>query len=566
MSQASRKNEGWLLSEDARGASGWFISKRVCHSSGESGENAGVAKGNAYFVDAPTTSRMRVTARAKTLHAAVLVACILGVLLTAAPAHGQVVKKEALVKINLVWLKVSVSIPQELVATKEYSIPITVRITEVEGDLKVFYLKGIRILLDNSLLEYVPDTPALLRVGEVQTLDVKITPRFFAQQMAPGDVKDSSMRIDISYYSEVVSKDGQLAVDSGYYSVFASIPVRVVAPRTYVYVQPSLAEVYEPYLVIFNVRLWVEGEGFIENARVEVSGIPVQCYLLTTGRVNAGESKIVSTLANITELGPFAKTRYSAEVKVTAVTPWGYVYTYSYPVTIEVRPLRKAQVSAPALAAADALTPISITLTPPQESGESITVAAYWNRQLVYSGGFSPTIYVTLPEGEGELVVRVESTKYTPATASAKVKAISVKPRVSAWLTGSTLQFQAAPLYPGSTVEVKVLDSSGNILASSVYPADALPRRAVEVDGATTVGVSGSHPLDLKPGDYTIVVTYNSKAGSVAAPPVPYQVSLAGPAGLGPLEVLLAQPILLVVIIAVPAVAVVIILIRRRRT
>jgi len=495
-----------------------------------------------------------------------LVVFVVGLSLATLVVHGQAVHKEALVKINLVWLKVSVVVPQELVATKEYSIPVTVRIIEVDGELKVFYLKGIRILLDNSLLEYVPDTPVLLRLGEVQTLEVKITPRFFAQQMAPGDVKDSSMRIDISYYSEVVSMDGRLAVDSGYYSVFASIPVRVVAPRTYVYVQPSLTEVYEPYLVIFDVKLWVEGEGFIENARVEVSGIPVQCYLLTTGRVNAGETKIVSTLANITQLGPFAKTRYSAEVKVTAVTPWGYVYTYNYPVTIEVRPLRKAQVSAPALAVADALTPVTITLTPPQESGESLTVTAYWNRQLVYSGGFSPTIYVALPEGEGELTVRVESTKYTPATASAKVKAISVKPRVSAWLTGSALQFQAAPFYPGSMIEVRVLDSSGSVVASSMYPADTLPRRTVELEGATTVGVSGSYSLDLKPGTYTITVTYNSKAGSATAPPVSYQVAPAGPAVLGPLGMLLTQPILLAVVIAIPAAAAVILLLRRRRT
>uniref|UniRef100_A0A7C4FC01 Uncharacterized protein n=1 Tax=Thermofilum pendens TaxID=2269 RepID=A0A7C4FC01_THEPE len=496
------------------------------------------------------------------LRAVVLAAFILGLSIVAPVVYGQAARKEALVKINLVWLKVSVVVPQELVATKEYSIPVTVRITEVEGGLKVFYLKGIRILLDNSLLEYVPDTPVLLKIGEAQTLEVKITPRFFAQQMAPGDVKDSNMRIDISYYSEVI-KDGQLQVDSGYYSVFASIPVRVVAPRTYVYVQPSLTEVYEPYLVIFSVSLWVEGEGFIENARVEVSGVPVQCYLLTTGRVNAGEAKTVSTLANITGLGPFAKTRYNAEVKVTAVTPWGYVYTYSYPVTIEVRPLRKAQISAPALAVADAPTPVSITLTPPQEGGESITVAAYWNRQLVYSGVFSPTIYVALPEGEGELTVRVESSKYTPAMASAKIKTISAKPRVSAWVTGSTLQFQAAPLYPGSTIEVKVVDSAGNVVASSVYPADALPRRITEVEGATTVEVSGSHPLNLGPGAYTVVVTYNSKAGSATAPPVSYQAAPAGPAGLGQL---LVQPLLLAAIIAIPAVAAVIILLRRRRT
>ncbi len=478
-------------------------------------------------------------------------------------AHTQVIQKEALVKIDLVWLKVGVAVPQELVATREYTLPITVRITEVEGDLKVFYLKGIRFLLDNSLLEYVPDTPVLLRVGETQTLSVKITPRFFAQQMAPGDLKDSSLRIDISYYSEVTPKGGQTIANSGYYSVFASIPVTVLAPMTYVYVQPSLSESYEPYVIAFNVKVWVEGEGFIENARVEVTGAPVQCYLLTTGRIQAGESKIVSTLMNVSELGPFARARYSAEVKVSAITPWGYVYSYSYPVTIEIRPIRKAQVTAPSLAVANSLTPVTVTLVPPQESGESVTATVYWNRQLVYSGSYSPTLYVSLPEGEGELTVRVESGKYTPATASTKLRTVAAQPKVSAWIAGSTLHFQAAPLYSGAMVEVRVVDSTGSVVASNVYPAEALSRRTTDVGGATAIGVYGSYPLDLRPGSYTITVSYTSRMGSAASPSITYEVApLSSPLSI--LDLLTTQPLLLIGLIAAAAAAVVVVVVRRR--
>ncbi|MEM1508304.1 MAG: hypothetical protein QW291_02380 [Thermofilaceae archaeon] len=478
-------------------------------------------------------------------------------------AYTQIIQKEALVKIDLVWLKVGVTIPQELVATREYTLPITVRITEVEGDLKVFYLKGIRFLLDNSLLEYVPDTPVLLRVGETQTLSVKITPKFFAQQMAPGDIRDSSLRIDISYYSEVTPKAGQTIANSGYYSVFASIPVTVLAPMTYVHVQPSLSESYEPYVITFNVKVWVGGEGFIENAKVEVTGAPVQCYLLTTGKIHAGESKVISTLMNVSELGLFAKTKYSAEVKVSATTPWGYIYSYSYPVTIEVRPIRKAQVTAPSLAVANSLTPVTVTLVPPQESGESVTATVYWNKQLVYSGSYSSTLYVSLPEGEGELIVRVDSNKYTPATASTKLTTVAAQPKVSAWVTGSTLQFQAAPLYSGAVVEVRITDSTGSVVASNVYPAETLPKRTTDVNGATAIGVSGNYPLDLKPGSYTITVSYTSRMGSATSPSIIYEV--ASPSSpLSILELLTTQPLLLIGLIAAVVIVIVVIAIRRR--
>jgi hypothetical protein len=97
--------------------------------------------------------------------------------------------------------------PSELIAANEYTAQVTVLMTEVEGDLKSFYLKGLRFTLDTSVMEYVPDTPITLSLGRAATLSVKLTPKFFAAQMVPGDVKDTSLRIDLSYYYSV-SKGG----------------------------------------------------------------------------------------------------------------------------------------------------------------------------------------------------------------------------------------------------------------------------------------------------------------------------------------------------------------------
>lgn len=479
--------------------------------------------------------------------------------LAAALLLAQPVQKEALVKVGPVWLKVSVSMPSELVAANEYTVQVTVLMTEVEGDLKVFHLKGLRFTLDTSVMEYVPDVPITLSPGRAAALSVKLTPKFFAAQMVPGDVKDTSLRIDLSYYYSV-SKGGAALEEAGYYSAFASIPVRVIAPKTYVYVQPSMNVTYEPYVIRFFVDVWVSGEGYIENARAEVSGAPVQCYLLTTGRVNVGERRRLEFVMNVSRLGPFARSQYSVTLTVTATTPWGYAYTYSYPLTLTVKPVREVSASLPSPAVANALVPLTVALNPPLERDEQATVYVYWGGRLIHSGAYSQTVHVALPEGEGTVTVRVESSKYAPATASLTVKTVPVaSPRVSAFVAGSAVSFTVAPLYPGATVEVKAVDSGGNVAFSTVLPAASLSRSPTTVDGAAALQGAGTVPLDLNPGSYTIVVTYNTGSASRSAT-VAYEVPGAPTA----LPIPIPLPVLVVIAAGAAAAVAALLLLRRR--
>ena len=479
--------------------------------------------------------------------------------ITSLPA--QPVLKEALVKVGLVWLKVTVSMPSELIAANEYTAQVTVLMTEVEGDLRSFYLKGLRFTLDTSVMEYVPDTPITLSLGRAATLSVKLTPKFFAAQMVPGDVKDTSLRIDLSYYYSA-SKGGATVEESGYYSAFASIPVRVIAPKTYVYVQPSMNTTYEPYIIRFFVDVWVSGEGYIENARAEVSGAPVQCYLLTTGRVNVGDKKRLEFLMNVSQLGPFAKSQYSVTLTVSAMTPWGYVYTYSFPITLTVKPVREVSVSAPSPAVANALVPLTVALNPPLDRDEQANVYVYWGDRLVYSGAYSQTIYVAFPEGEGTVTVKVESNKYAPSTARTALKTVAVtEPKVSAFISGSAVSFSVAPLYQGATVNVRAVDSSGNVAFSTTLPVAALSRNPTTIDGATALQGSGTVPLDLGPGSYTITVTYNTGFASKSAT-VAYEVPGA-PAQIAP-SLPIPLPLLLIVIAGAAAAIAVVLLVRRR--
>ncbi len=474
---------------------------------------------------------------------------------------AQPVQKETLVKIGPVWLKVTVSTPSELVAANEYAVQITVLITEVDGDLRVFYLKGLRFTLDSSVMEYVPDTPITLTPGRAATLSVKLTPKFFAAQMVPGDVKDTSLRIDLSYYYEATPKGGAPAQESGYYSAFASIPVRVIAPKTYVYVQPSMNTTYEPYIIRFFVDVWVSGEGYIENARAEVSGAPVQCYLLTTGRVNVGEKKRLEFLMNVSQLGPFSRSQYSVTLTVSAMTPWGYVYTYSFPITLTVKPVREVGVSAPSPAVANALVPLTVALNPPLDRDEQANVYVYWGDRLVYSGAYSQTVYAAFPEGEGAVTVKVESNKYAPSTARTTLKTVTVaEPKVSAFISGSVVSFSVAPLYQGATVSVRAVDSSGNVAFSTTLPVTALSRNPTTIDGATALQGSGTVPLNLNPGSYTIVVTYNTGSASKSAT-VAYEVPGA-PTQLAGLPIPL--PVLVIVIAGAAAAVAVLLLLRRR--
>ncbi|MEM2187556.1 MAG: hypothetical protein QXT37_11305, partial [Thermofilaceae archaeon] len=440
-------------------------------------------------------------------------------------------------------------IPSELVATEEYSIPVRLMVTEVDGDLRAFYIKGLRFTIDTSVMEYVPDNPLSLTLGREVTLTVKLAPRFFAAQMVPGDVKDTSLRIDISYYLEATPKGGGgTTIESGYYSVFASIPVRAIAPRTYVYVQPSMNETYEPYLIRFYANVWVEGEGFIENARAEVSGAPVQCYLLTTGRIRSGEKRRLEFIINVSELGPFARRQYNMQLEVTAVTPWGYTYRYVYPLTLSIRPLRGVSVLAPSLASANALIPITVSLDPPPDRDEQVSVNVYWGQRLVYTGAYSRILYVTLPEGEGVLTVRVESSKYASSTARATVKTTIVEPRVSAHMVDTILYFRVAPVYEGGRVEIRVIDEGGNTAFTTSVPTRGLSYASTTISGATAVEGSGSVTLDLKPGSYTISVTYNTGTTSKAV-----SIQYTVPGAQTPLA---ALPIPLPILVVVTAVGI----------
>lgn len=491
----------------------------------------------------------------KALWSILLVSILIPVLTQARP-----MRKEALVKIGYVWLKVSVEVPAELIASFDYSIPVTFVITEVEGDLRVFYLKGLRFTVDNSVIEYVPDVPLSLTLGRMERVTVVLTPRFFAAQMAPGDVKDTSLRIDISYYYEVTPKGESLMQESGYYSVFASIPVRAIAPRTYFHVQPSMNVSYEPYIVKFFVDVWVSGDGFIENARGEVSGVPVQCYLLTTGRINAGEHKRLEFIMNVSKLGSFARSQYNMQLEVTAITPWGYTYRYSYLLPLSIKPLREVAVSAPTLAVANALTPISVSLNPPLEQDEEATVNIYLGKRLIHTAAYSQTIYVVLPEGEETLTVKVESNKYATSTGKALVKTTTVEPRVSANVIDSVLYFRVAPVYPGARVDVKAVDENGNTAFSTSVSATALSYSPTSVSGASAVEGSGSVYLSLNPGSYTVVVTYNTGTASEAT-----SVQYTVPGAETPLASLpLPMPLLVIVIAGVLIVVPVLTLLRRR--
>jgi len=185
----------------------------------------------------------------------------------------------------------------------------------------------------------------------------------------------------------------------------------------------------------------------------------------------------------------------------------------------------------------------------------------YWGGRLVHSGSYSQTIHVALPEGEGTVTVKVESSKYAPATAKVAVRTVAVaSPRVSAFVSGSAVSFRVAPLYPGATVEVRAVDSNGNVAFSTVLPVTALSRSPTTVDGAAALEGAGTVPLDLNPGSYTVVVTYNTGFASRSAT-VAYEVPGAAPALLG---LPLPLPVLIVIIAGAGAAVAALLLLRRR--
>jgi len=133
-------------------------------------------------------------------------------------------------------------------------------------------------------------------------------------------------------------------------------------------------------------------------------------------------------------------------------------------------------------------------------------------------------------------------------------------PRVSAFVSGSAVSFRVAPLYPGATVEVRAVDSNGNVAFSTVLPAAALSRSPTTVDSAAALEGAGTVPLDLNPGSYTVVVTYNTGFASRSAT-VAYEV----PGAATPLFGLpLPLPVLIVIIAGAGAAVAALLLLRRR--
>ena len=426
----------------------------------------------------------------------------------------NLIRKEALIRFaDVLWLKVSVEVPSVLIATREYEIPLRVRVVEVDGELLKFFIKGIKLTVGSASIEYVPDSPVTLGLGGSHEFSIRVRPRFFAANMAPGDSKDSDLRIDFAYYLEARRGEREV-VEAGLYTVFASIPVRVLAPRTYVYVQPRLNVTYEPYVVNFTVRVWVEGEGFIENARVEVAGAPVQCYLLTTGRMEAGEERVVWTIMNVSELGPLAGSKYSVTIRVAAATPWGYVYQYEYPFTLTLRKVRGAEATIPDVVAAYAYTPVSVSLNPPPERGERVRVDVYWGEERVYSTSLPARYLVLAPEeGLGVLKVRFSSEGQAPVSVRRVVKAVIVKPRLEARILGKTLRVEVIPLLAGSAVSVVVKSGDGANVYTARVAVESMSKRETSLNGIPVVRGTSDMSLDLESGDYDVLVYYETPLG-----------------------------------------------------
>jgi len=435
----------------------------------------------------------------------------------------NVAQKVALIKFaDIVWIKVSVLVPQSLVATDEYNISLRVRVVEVDGSLSKFIIKGIKVTIGNEYVEYVPDKPIELKdIGDEGGATIEISPRIFALNLAPGDVKDTSIKIDFAYYLEGKDIKDNEVIESGLYTIFANIPIRIVVPRTYVYVQPKLIISYEPsYIVNFTVRIWVEGEGFVENVKVEVSGAPVQCYLMTTGRLCAGESKVLWTIMNVTELGMLAEEQYSPVISVYATTPWGYVYKYTYPLRLKLLKVRRVSASLPESVIAYAYAPVLISLTPKPEAKERVIVTVSFNGEPVYSTTY-PTQYLPLAfsEGTGLVKITLSSEEQAPASILWKISAIRVKPGLNVMFSPASrrLSIEVRPLFVNSKVAISVIDKEGNVVFVQSIPESALIKSQTSVEGVITLKGSVTIRLpELKAGEYVVRVTYDTPLGSVS--------------------------------------------------
>ena len=433
------------------------------------------------------------------------------------------VEKVTLVRFaELVWIKVSATFPSELVAIKYYNISISVKLIEVDGSLKRFFIKGIRVTIGNEYVEYVPDKPLeFKKVGDTYDIKVQITPKFFASNLVPGDIKETVIKIDFAYYVEGLDTKGGEIIEAGLYTVFGNIPVRIIVPKTYVYVQPEVNVTYEPsYIINFTVRVWIEGEGYVENVRVEIQNIPVQCYLLTTGRMLAGETKALWTIMNVTKLGALAQEEYDATILVHAITPWGYVYEYTYPFKLKLLKVRRVSASLPNNVIAYAYTPISISLIPEPESKEVVTISVSFDGEPVYTTTYpAQFLPLALSEGIGLVKIALFSELQAPTFVTWKIKAVKVKPELNVAFSplSRSLSIEVRPLFVSSRVIVSVMDKEGNTVFLHSIPESALSKSQTLIGEIPVLKGHKTISLpELKAGEYTIRVTYSTPLGSVS--------------------------------------------------
>ena len=431
------------------------------------------------------------------------------------------VEKVTLVRFaELVWIKVEAQIPQTLMATRECDIALSIKVIEVDGTLRRLFIKGIRITIGDGYVEYVPDKPLeFKRVGDEVEVVVKVSPRVFASNLAPGDVKETVVKVDFAYYVEGADVKGDEVIEAGLYTVFGNIPVRIIVPKTYVYVQPEVNVTYEPsYIINFTVRVWIEGEGYVENVRVEIKDVPVQCYLLTTGKMSVGESKVLWTVMNVTKLGILVQEEYDGTVTVTAITPWGYIYEYDYPLKLKLLKVRRVTASVPNRVIAYAYTPISLSLTPKPEKGEVVRISVSLDGKRIYTTTY-PAQYLPLATESGVVKLTLSSDLQAPTFITQRVEVDKVSPSLSVTFSPRTkrVRVEVKPLFVNSRVLVAVTDEDKNTVFIQSISDASLSKRATTVNGVlTALGYTSITIPELKPGKYTIKVEYNTPLGSTS--------------------------------------------------
>ena len=454
----------------------------------------------------------------RVLAGALILVALLGLVPHAASRPGDYIVKSTLVRFaNFVWVKVSVTIPSELVATSEHEVTLRMRVVEVEGELEKLYIKGVRVTLGSQTIEYVPDEPMLLKLHAEREVRVKIEPSFFAANMLPGDVKVEHMQIAFSYFLQGENAQGRKVADSGLYKAFADIPVKVVAPTLHLYVQPKVIEVMEPYMLNFTIKVWLEGGGYLENVKARIEGVPVQCDLLTTGRMSAGEERTLWTIFNISELGPLAANRYTARISVEATTPWGYTFKRSYSFTINTLKVRSVEAEIPSTVIAYAYTPVRLLLKPPPAKDEDVYVTVYSNGRQVYTCKY-PTEYLVLSVSEGIVPVKIviSSEEQAPTILRVKLRAIKTTPEVEASLARDTLFIAAMPLMVSSRLTIKVYDEEGTVMLVKVVDSANLAKTRVIVDNILALSGTTMVKLNLnEAGKYIISIAYETPAGTV---------------------------------------------------